>query len=51
LWGSAGRSAVVALVLGAALLWLAVRFAVTRSDRSARWLFFSRSHTCRSSGS
>jgi protoheme IX farnesyltransferase len=33
--------AVVALVLGAALLWLAVRFAVTRSDRSARWLFFS----------
>jgi protoheme IX farnesyltransferase len=33
--------AVVALVLGAALLWLAVRFALTRSDRSARWLFFS----------
>jgi heme o synthase len=33
--------AAVALVLGAALLWLAVRFAVTRSDRSARWLFFS----------
>jgi protoheme IX farnesyltransferase len=33
--------AVVALVLGSALLWLAVRFAVTRSDRSARWLFFS----------
>ena len=33
--------AAVALALGAALLWLAVRFAVTRSDRSARWLFFS----------
>jgi heme o synthase len=33
--------AAVALVLGAALLWMAVRFAVTRSDRSARWLFFS----------
>jgi len=23
------------------LLWLAIRFAATRSDRSARWLFFS----------
>ena len=33
--------AAVALVLGAALLWLAVRFAATRSDRSARWLFFA----------
>ncbi len=33
--------AAVAIVLGAALLWLAVRFAMTRSDRSARWLFFS----------
>jgi protoheme IX farnesyltransferase len=33
--------AAVALVLGAALLWLAIRFAATRSDRSARWLFFS----------
>jgi protoheme IX farnesyltransferase len=29
----------VALVLGAALLWLAIRFAATRSERSARWLF------------
>ena len=33
--------AAVALVLGAALLWLAIRFAATRSDHSARWLFFS----------
>jgi protoheme IX farnesyltransferase len=33
--------ATVALVLGASLLWLAVRFALTRSDRSARWLFFA----------
>jgi protoheme IX farnesyltransferase len=33
--------AVVALVLGAALFWLSIRFAATRSDRSARWLFFS----------
>jgi heme o synthase len=31
----------VALVLGIALLWLAFRFAATRSDHSARWLFFS----------
>jgi heme o synthase len=30
----------VALVLGAALVWLSIRFAATRSDRSARWLFF-----------
>jgi protoheme IX farnesyltransferase len=30
-----------AIVLGAVLLWLAVRFAATRSDGSARWLFFS----------
>ena len=30
----------IALVLGAALLWLAVRFATTRGDRSARQLFF-----------
>jgi protoheme IX farnesyltransferase len=29
----------VALVLGAALLWLAIRFAATRSERSARALF------------
>ena len=29
----------VALALGAALLWLAIRFAATRSERSARWLF------------
>jgi protoheme IX farnesyltransferase len=33
--------AAVALVLGAALLWLAIRFAAVRSDHSARWLFFS----------
>jgi heme o synthase len=33
--------AAVALVLGAALLCLAVRFAMLRTDRSARWLFFS----------
>jgi len=33
--------AAVALVLGAALFWLATRFAATRSDQSARWLFFS----------
>ena len=33
--------AAFAVVLGAALLWLAIRFAATRSDRSARWLFFS----------
>jgi protoheme IX farnesyltransferase len=33
--------AAVALVLGAALFWLSIRFAATRSDRSARWLFFS----------
>jgi protoheme IX farnesyltransferase len=33
--------ATVALVLGVALLYLSVRFAATRSDRSARWLFFS----------
>ena len=33
--------AAVALVLGAALLWLAIRFAAARSDHSARWLFFS----------
>ena len=33
--------AAFAIALGAALLWLAIRFAVTRSDRSARWLFFS----------
>ena len=33
--------AAFAIVLGAALLWLAIRFAATRSDRSARWLFFS----------
>ncbi len=31
----------VALVLGAALVWLAVRFAMTRSDASARALFFA----------
>ena len=31
----------VALVLGAALVWLSVRFAATRSDSSARWLFLS----------
>ena len=31
----------VALVLGAALVWLSLRFAATRSDRSARWLFLS----------
>jgi protoheme IX farnesyltransferase len=30
----------VALVLGLAMLWLAVRFAATRSDASARRLFF-----------
>jgi protoheme IX farnesyltransferase len=30
----------VAVLLGAALLWLAFRFAATRSDRSARALFF-----------
>ena len=30
----------IALVLGVALLWLAVRFAATRSDESARALFF-----------
>jgi protoheme IX farnesyltransferase len=28
-----------AVVLGSALLWLAVRFAATRSDRAARQLF------------
>ncbi len=33
--------AAFAIVLGAGLLWLAIRFAATRSDRSARWLFFS----------
>jgi len=33
--------AAVALVLGAALLWLAMRFAATRSDSSARWLFLA----------
>ena len=33
--------AAFAIVLGAALLWLAIRFAAMRSDRSARWLFFS----------
>jgi protoheme IX farnesyltransferase len=33
--------AAFAIVLGAALVWLAIRFAATRSDRSARWLFFS----------
>jgi protoheme IX farnesyltransferase len=38
---SGSAYAVVALFLGAALLWLAVRFAATRSDRSARWLFLS----------
>jgi protoheme IX farnesyltransferase len=32
--------AAVALVMGIALLWLAIRFATTRSDRSARALFF-----------
>ena len=32
--------AAVALVMGVALLWLAIRFATTRSDRSARALFF-----------
>jgi protoheme IX farnesyltransferase len=32
---------VIALVLGAGLVWLAVRFAVQRNDRSARWLFLS----------
>lgn len=34
-------SAIVAAVLGVALAWLAERFASTRSDRSARWLFFA----------
>jgi heme o synthase len=29
----------VALVLGVALLGMALRFAATRSERSARWLF------------
>jgi heme o synthase len=38
---SGGVYAAFAIVLGAALLWLAIRFAATRSDRSARWLFFS----------
>jgi heme o synthase len=33
-------SAIVALVLGTALLWLAIEFARTRSDESARRLFF-----------
>ena len=33
--------AAVALVLGAALLWLAMRFAAMRSDSSARWLFLA----------
>jgi len=33
--------AAFAIVLGAGLLMLAIRFAATRSDRSARWLFFS----------
>lgn len=33
--------AAVALVLGCALLWLAVRFAVARDDASARRLFFA----------
>ena len=33
--------AAVALVLGGALLWLAFRFAATRTDRAARWLFFA----------
>jgi len=30
----------VAVVLGFAMLWLALRFAATRSDASARALFF-----------
>ncbi len=34
-------SGLVAIVLGVALAWLAVRFASTRSDRSARRLFFA----------
>ena len=33
--------AAVALVLGALLLWLAVRFAAVRTDRAARWLFLA----------
>jgi protoheme IX farnesyltransferase len=33
--------AAVALVLGAALLALACRFAASRTDRAARWLFFA----------
>jgi protoheme IX farnesyltransferase len=31
----------VALALGVVLVWLAVRFALTRTDRAARWLFLS----------
>jgi protoheme IX farnesyltransferase len=30
----------IALALGVALLWLAVRFATLRTDAAARWLFF-----------
>lgn len=30
----------VAVVLGVALLWLAIRFARARTDETARWLFF-----------
>ena len=33
--------AALALTLGAALLWLAVRFAATRNDSSARRLFLA----------
>ena len=32
---------IIALVLGGGLVWLALRFAAHRNDRSARWLFFS----------
>lgn len=39
--GVSGRAyAGVALVLGVALVWLAIRFAATRSDNAARALFF-----------
>jgi heme o synthase len=37
---SGAASGVVAVVLGTALLWLAVAFARTRTDESARRLFF-----------
>jgi protoheme IX farnesyltransferase len=37
---SGGAYLGIALVLGVALLLLAIRFATTRTDASARWLFF-----------